>query len=145
MNNIETSSNSFESKNFQQHLLIDQEVFEQILALDEDEVEHEFSKDLVLKYFEQVETTLKQLDDKIQERDLTSFSKLGHFLKGSSGQLGLTRMEVICKSMQDISAGKTLNELAVDQQVLEHAAYLLSQACIAFEASKQYLIGFYKL
>lgn len=51
--------------NYDNVKLIDQELFEQILSLDEDETERHFSKDLILKYFEQADHTLNQMQEQM--------------------------------------------------------------------------------
>ena len=42
---------------------IDQSLFEQILEMDEDESDREFSRSIVFGFFEQAETTFEQMDD----------------------------------------------------------------------------------
>lgn len=41
---------------------VDMQTFSQILEMDEDEAEREFSKPLVLNFFEQVEETFEKMD-----------------------------------------------------------------------------------
>jgi len=43
--------------------VIDHETFEQILEMDDDEDERDFSKGIVVDFLEQAETTLKELDE----------------------------------------------------------------------------------
>lgn len=147
--------------------LMDQEVFEQILELDEDEHEHEFSKELVVKFFAQAQETLMKMNERMyvfiyflsgshplkhqlidgfnrNENDLVGYAKLGHFLKGSSGQLGLNRMHHICKSMQELGTGLPLNTPFSPQQK-QQAMMLLEQASTAFMASQKHLKEFFRL
>lgn len=42
---------------------IDVATFEQILEMDDDEDEHEFSKSIVFGFFDQAEQTFKDMDD----------------------------------------------------------------------------------
>lgn len=42
---------------------VDAATFSQILEMDEDEVEREFSKPLVFNFFEQVEETFEKMDN----------------------------------------------------------------------------------
>ncbi|TVY31950.1 Multistep phosphorelay regulator [Lachnellula subtilissima] len=72
---------------------IDALTFEQILEMDDDEDEREFSKSIVFGFFEQAEETFVKMDTALEDRDLAELSSLGHFLKGSSATLGLTKDE----------------------------------------------------
>ncbi|KAI0249230.1 putative phosphotransmitter protein Ypd1, partial [Lactifluus subvellereus] len=73
--------------------LIDQEVFDQILELD-DEDDKSFSKGMVDAYYERAEKTFEGMDDALL------LSDLGHFLKGSSAALGVSRVQSSCKDIQ---------------------------------------------
>ncbi|KAI4148576.1 MAG: hypothetical protein LQ340_005041 [Diploschistes diacapsis] len=85
---------------------IDPMTFEQILEMDEDEDEHEFSKQIVFDFFEQAKATFDNMDQKVQEKDLADLSQLGHFLKGSSATLGLVKVKDSCEKIQHWGAGK---------------------------------------
>ncbi|KAG0318395.1 hypothetical protein BGZ99_005709 [Dissophora globulifera] len=69
--------------------IIDHTTFDQLLEMD-DEEDHEFSKSLVWNYFEQAEKTFTEMDE----------AMLGHFLKGSSAALGLTKVKESCEKLQ---------------------------------------------
>ncbi|OJD17978.1 hypothetical protein ACJ73_08755, partial [Blastomyces percursus] len=49
-----------------------------------------------------------------KEKDLYKIYQLGHFLKGSSATLGLTKVKEACEKIQNLGAGKdesgTVNE-----------------------------------
>ncbi|KAH8811756.1 signal transduction histidine kinase [Xylogone sp. PMI_703] len=79
---------------------IDVPTFEQILEMDDDEDDREFSKSIVFGFFEQAEQTFKKMDDAVKEKDLSQLSSLGHFLKGSSATLGLTKVKDSCEKIQ---------------------------------------------
>jgi len=85
---------------------IDRTTFEQILEMDDDENEREFSRSIVFDFFEQAETTFKKMDSCFAEKDLPQLSALGHFLKGSSATLGLTRVKDSCEKIQHFGARK---------------------------------------
>jgi len=85
---------------------IDAMTFEQILEMDDDEEEREFSRSIVYGFFEQAEGTFKKMESSIGKRDLTQLSQLGHFLKGSSATLGLTKVKDSCEKIQHYGAGK---------------------------------------
>ncbi|ESZ96890.1 hypothetical protein SBOR_2755 [Sclerotinia borealis F-4128] len=79
---------------------IDAATFEQILEMDDDEDEREFSRSIVYGFFEQAEQTFTKMDDALKEGDLATLSSLGHFLKGSSATLGLTKVKDSCEKIQ---------------------------------------------
>jgi len=79
---------------------IDALTFEQILEMDDDEDDREFSRSIVFGFFEQAEQTFVKMDDALKAGDLPSLSSLGHFLKGSSATLGLTKVKDSCEKIQ---------------------------------------------
>ncbi|KAL9065638.1 MAG: hypothetical protein Q9161_008082 [Pseudevernia consocians] len=94
---------------------IDPLTFEQILEMDDDEDEREFSRSIVYGFFEQAEATFEKMDtslstaesQKIQrEHELANLSSLGHFLKGSSATLGMTKVKDSCEKIQHYGAHK---------------------------------------
>lgn len=85
---------------------IDISTFEQILEMDDDEDEREFSKSIVFGFFEQAEATFVKMEDALKEKDLATLSSLGHFLKGSSATLGLTKVKDSCEKIQHYGAMK---------------------------------------
>ncbi|KAI5302696.1 hypothetical protein KEM56_000443 [Ascosphaera pollenicola] len=84
---------------------IDQNTFEQILEMDDDS-EREFSKGIVYGFFEQAESTFTKMEAALEAKDLKELSDLGHFLKGSSATLGLTRVKEACEKIQHFGAKK---------------------------------------
>ncbi|MCJ1353169.1 MAG: hypothetical protein MMC33_003154 [Icmadophila ericetorum] len=85
---------------------IDPATFEQILEMDDDEDEREFSKSIVYGFFEQAEATFKNMEKSLAKKDLNQLSQLGHFLKGSSATLGLTKVKDSCERIQHYGARK---------------------------------------
>lgn len=94
---------------------IDPSTFEQILEMDDDEDEREFSKSIVYGFFEQAEATFEKMlaslstaeSQKLQrEQELATLSSLGHFLKGSSATLGMTKVKDSCEKIQHYGAHK---------------------------------------
>ncbi|KAI9869467.1 MAG: hypothetical protein M1813_000256 [Trichoglossum hirsutum] len=73
--------------------------------MDDDE-EREFSRSIVSGFFEQAVATFKKMDDGLVSRDLSQLSSLGHFLKGSSATLGLTKVKDSCEKIQHYGAKK---------------------------------------
>lgn len=86
--------------------LIDWSIFSQILEMDEDQEEREFSSSLVLNFFEQAEHTFDQIQLAVVDKKLAELSSLGHFLKGSSAALGLTKLTNSCEKIQNYGAMK---------------------------------------
>lgn len=85
---------------------IDAATFDQILEMDDDQEEREFSKSIVYDFFQQVESTFEKMDAKLAKKDLGQISALGHFLKGSSATLGLTKLKDSCEKIQHFGAHK---------------------------------------
>lgn len=87
---------------------IDQPTFEQILEMDDDK-EREFSRSIVYGFFDQAENTFVKMEHAISVRDLHELSQLGHFLKGSSATLGLTKIKDACEKIQHYGARKDVS------------------------------------
>lgn len=79
---------------------VDMSTFSQILEMDEDENEREFSKPLVFGFFEQAEETFGKMDKMLEDKNLSELSALGHFLKGSSATLGFNKIRDSCQIIQ---------------------------------------------
>ncbi|KAJ3197247.1 hypothetical protein HK101_005019 [Irineochytrium annulatum] len=84
----------------------DHSIFDQLLEMDEDDQEREFSRGIVVNYFEQAETTFQSMTASLQANDLGALSRYGHFLKGSSAALGLTKVRMSCEKLQNYGALK---------------------------------------
>ncbi|EED24470.1 phosphotransmitter protein Ypd1, putative [Talaromyces stipitatus ATCC 10500] len=111
---------------------IDYTTFEQILEMDDDEDDRDFSQGIVFGFFEQAEATFEKMESALAENDFNDLSQLGHFLKGSSATLGLTKVKDACEKIQHCKEDlpdekeeaerekaidgikKTLNEVQVD-------------------------------
>ncbi|RKF75288.1 Multistep phosphorelay regulator 1 [Golovinomyces cichoracearum] len=85
---------------------VDAATFMQILEMDDDEDEKEFSKSIVLGFFDQAEATFIKMDDALESKDLAALSSLGHFLKGSSATLGLSKVMNSCEKIQHFGQKK---------------------------------------
>ncbi|KAJ7043882.1 histidine-phosphotransfer domain, HPT domain-containing protein [Mycena alexandri] len=95
---------------------IDMDIFSQILELDEDGT-YDFSKEMVVAYFSQATTTFSDMDKAIARRadeKLPELSALGHFLKGSSAALGISKVQATCEKMQHYGA---LRDEAADKDL----------------------------
>jgi len=80
---------------------IDPITFEQILEMDDDEDEREFSKSIVIGFFSQAEETFQNMEASLDKGDLYKLHSLGHFLKGSSATLGLVKVRDSCEKIQN--------------------------------------------
>jgi len=79
--------------------LVDESAINQILEMDEDD-SHEFSREILQEFFEQLENKVPEFDQFMQKRDFEAIGKLGHFLKGSSAGVGAARIREICDDIQ---------------------------------------------
>ncbi|KAI0181342.1 histidine-phosphotransfer domain, HPT domain-containing protein [Hypoxylon sp. FL1284] len=79
---------------------IDIVTFSQILEMDDSEDDREFSKSIVFGFFEQAEETFEKMDTALESQNLDELYRLGHFLKGSSATLGLTKVKDSCEEIQ---------------------------------------------
>jgi osomolarity two-component system phosphorelay intermediate protein YPD1 len=68
--------------------------------LDEDDDEREFSRQMAWAYFSQVGDTFKKMDKYLEDEDVAKLSALGHFLKGSSAALGVSKVQESCEKIQ---------------------------------------------
>jgi len=86
------------------------ETFQQILDLDEDGESYDFAWEMASAYMDQAETTFEEMKGAIAKKDCKQLSSLGHFLKGSSATLGVTKVQNSCESIQhygDLRDNKT--------------------------------------
>ncbi|KAG8627347.1 hypothetical protein KVT40_004830 [Elsinoe batatas] len=124
---------------------IDSATFEQILEMDDDEEEREFSKSIVYDFFQQAESTFQKMDTNLEKKDLDQLSALGHFLKGSSATLGLTKVKDSCEKIQHFGAKKDesgANEIAADV-ALDKLRLTIAQAKDEFRDAERALRRFY--
>ncbi|OAL68190.1 hypothetical protein A7C99_0588 [Trichophyton rubrum] len=85
---------------------LDVGTFEQILEMDDEDQEREFSRSIVYGFFDQAEATFLKMESAISSEDLAELSQLGHFLKGSSATLGLTKVKDACEKIQNYGQQK---------------------------------------
>jgi len=79
--------------------IIDMEAFGQLIELDEDD-DSSFSETITLEYFEQASKTFKEMDEYLEAKNVVRLGELAHFLKGSSGQVGVKKVKEECNRMQ---------------------------------------------
>jgi len=125
---------------------IDAATFDQILEMDDDEEEREFSKGIVYDFFTQAATTFKEMDDNLKKKDLKTLSELGHFLKGSSATLGLTKVKDSCEKIQHYGQKKDesgANDIT-EEEGLKLLQTTIKQAKEEFSDVEKVLKEFYK-
>jgi len=127
--------------------LFDITTFNQILEMDDDPEEREFSKSIVFDFFDQAESTFGKMEQAVQDKDLTTLSQLGHFLKGSSATLGLTHVKNSCEKIQHLGSRKDetgTNSEPDDVVSLSRLKDVIEQAKSEYEEARALLEEFYK-
>ncbi|KAI1340095.1 histidine-phosphotransfer domain, HPT domain-containing protein [Xylariaceae sp. FL0016] len=97
---------------------IDILTFSQILEMDDSEDDREFSRSIVFGFFEQAEETFEKMDQALKDKDLDELYKLGHFLKGSSATVGLTKVKDSCEKIQRYGKKEKLDGTPEDDEKL---------------------------
>ncbi|RPB13493.1 putative multistep phosphorelay regulator 1, partial [Morchella conica CCBAS932] len=124
---------------------IDRATFDQILEMDDDE-ERDFSKTIVFGFFEQAEDTFKQMENSVKAKDLSQLSSLGHFLKGSSATLGLTKVKDSCEKIQHFGIKKDedgTHDIPDESACLEKIKKTLDVMKEDYRQAEKYLLKFY--
>jgi len=122
------------------------EIFGQLLEMDDDDSDREFSKSLASNYMDQAEASLKEMEEALKGRYLNVLSQKGHFLKGSSAALGLLKVTAICENMQQAGL-KRADDGRTDiseAQALSRCASLLSELKVENATAENWLKDFYK-
>jgi len=68
----------------------------------------EMLSELTQLFFDDAGSNLTALKEAIEKHDATSVERVAHMLKGSSGNMGATRMAVLCGQLQDIGTSGDL-------------------------------------
>ncbi|KAK9375964.1 signal transduction histidine kinase [Lipomyces chichibuensis] len=126
--------------------VIDWNTFGQILEMDDDEDDREFSRSIVWNFFEQAENTFTQMDTALTNGDLDQLSSLGHFLKGSSAALGLTKVKNSCEKIQHLGAKKDetgTTELNDPELCLKEIQIILESVRQEYAESESFLRKYY--
>lgn len=137
------------------------ETFNQILELDEDEDTHDFSQPMVWEYFEQAEKTFNEMDIALlvvqlnshpfahslfksrKKRDLDGLSSLGHFLKGSSAALGLSRVQDSCEQIQHLGHLQDGEVEIKEDEALAKIMKMIRRVRTQYSEAKSWLIDFF--
>ncbi|KAI0601882.1 hpt domain-containing protein [Biscogniauxia mediterranea] len=97
---------------------VDIVTFGQILEMDDSEDDREFSKSIVFGFFEQAEETFEKMDKALETKNLDELYRLGHFLKGSSATLGLTKVKDSCEKIQRYGKKENVDGTPEDDEAL---------------------------
>jgi len=130
-----------QSQTKETHTPIDEETFNQIVELDEDDDTYDFSWGMASAYFSQVKSTFEEMNQALAQHDLPKLSNLGHFLKGSSAALGVTRVQASCEKIQHYGLLRD-EELGIDltpQEATEKIKRLLVQAQADYKVAEEWL------
>lgn len=141
--------------------------------MDDDEEEREFSKSIVYDFFQQAESTFSKMDGYLyllpslqlqllkmpalanllppfspysQSKDLHNLSQQGHFLKGSSATLGLTKVKDSCEKLQNFGAKKDetgTRDEPDTEKCLENCRKAIKEAKEQFSTAEVVLRRFY--
>ncbi|KAL9106420.1 MAG: hypothetical protein Q9227_008562 [Pyrenula ochraceoflavens] len=125
---------------------IDPATFEQVLEMDEDDDDRDFSKGIVYGFFEQAEGTFAKMHTALEKKDLRVLSELGHFLKGSSATLGLIKIKDACEKIQHFGAHKDETGAVAepdDQVCLDGITAALKECQSEYEEAAALLRRFY--
>ncbi|KAL1748371.1 signal transduction histidine kinase, partial [Schizophyllum fasciatum] len=122
---------------------INMDTFQQLLDLDEDET-HDFSRGMVDAYFSQAESTFEDMDKALKSSDLPKLSSLGHFLKGSSATLGVSRVQLSCQKIQHYGEKKNEGKDLSDADALSRINELLGKVKVDFRTAEEWLQEWYR-
>ncbi|KAF8981949.1 hypothetical protein BGZ46_002049 [Entomortierella lignicola] len=124
--------------------IIDHTTFDQLLEMDDED--EQFSRSLVLNYFEQAEETFKALNKAMSQLEFPELTRLGHFLKGSSAALGLIKIRESCEKLQHYGNRKDAEgaETITDSEAEILIRALLDQMRQEYDEAKSCLESFYE-
>ncbi|KAL2005686.1 hypothetical protein VTN00DRAFT_10179 [Thermoascus crustaceus] len=122
--------------------VIDPSTFDQILEMDDDD-ERDFSRGIVYGFFEQAETTFEKMEKALTNENLSELSQLGHFLKGSSATLGLTKVKEACERIQHFGKDETGTEEKDNTTALAKIKQTLGEAKGDYDEVAKLLRRFY--
>ncbi|SCU94108.1 LADA_0G06590g1_1 [Lachancea dasiensis] len=126
--------------------VINWDTLSEIVSMDEDSPD--FSKSLIIQFFDQAATTFDQIQHELDGRcQLEELASLGHFLRGSSAALGLQRIAWACERIQNLGRkreGASQGESPADTHYAELIRENLVTARQEFVRAKTDLSAIYK-
>ncbi|KAJ7644321.1 histidine-phosphotransfer domain HPT domain-containing protein [Roridomyces roridus] len=120
------------------------DIFNQILELDDGDT-YDFSKEMVEAYFSQAPTTFESMNEALTEKDHTKLSELGHFLKGSSAALGISKVQSACEKIQhygELRDEEAKKDITPDD-ALSRIELLITEANTEYALAEKWLRKYY--
>lgn len=121
--------------------------FGQILEMDDDMDECEFSAPMVKSFLEQAESTFDEMETAIQKDDLGRLAALGHYLKGSAATLGLSKIEHYCELIQAYGSKRTADgqdEEPDEQLCMSNIRQIMPKLRSDYKITVHWLKAFYE-
>ncbi|CAO3587000.1 unnamed protein product [Absidia cylindrospora] len=87
------------------------------------------------------------MDNALDKKNLPELSRLGHFLKGSSAAIGLSKVKATCEKIQNIGNCKdeTGSSDLGEKDALVQISPLLPQVKAEYSEAEEYLKNFYEV
>ncbi|KAH7190180.1 signal transduction histidine kinase [Fusarium oxysporum] len=125
---------------------VDMNIFEEILEMDDESSDREFSKGLIFGFFEQAENTFDEIGHSLEERNLEKTFGSGPFLKGSAAALGIYKVRDACEKIQHWAAGRdeSESEHIEREESLKKIRDILPTLKVDYKAAKDWLIKFFR-
>jgi len=105
---------------------------------------------MVLAYFTQAEATFVSMDKAMKAKEHLKLASLGHFLKGSSATLGLTKVADLCEKIQHhgelrdtVSPGEVTIKALNKDDALAEIGSLLKKVKEEYVLAEKWLRAFY--
>lgn len=95
------------------------------------EGEPEILSELIELFLDEVPQQLGALREAVEKDDAPSVERIAHTLKGSSGNMGATRMVQICAELQDVGASANLSGTP---ELLKRLEEEFGRVCLALES-----------
>lgn len=90
--------------------IIDNSVVEELISLGEDG-DPELLLDLIEMFAADAPSKVQAVHDGLANQDLETIERAAHSLKGSSGNLGATKLQIACDRMQTASRNHAIDEV----------------------------------
>ena len=94
--------------------LVNEEIFQQLVDMDEGDPSHEFSAGILRDFFVQAQDCISKFHQLLKERNLDELAKLGHYLKGSSASVGGNEIKNLMEPIQYYTKYTTSTQQALD-------------------------------
>lgn len=108
--------------------LVDREHLDMLFTLDEDENSSAFAQELLALYRTEALEKLAGLERICRDRDAVALKKLVHFIAGSAGNLGLIRVSVFCRGIEEAIREGVLQDYEACAKLIPYEFELSCQA-----------------